>query len=256
MAAFAEDLQAQVLRLQISLYACRARLAEATDSEALHDLRIALRRLRSLLRPLRGVPACAELDQRAAALGRSSGPLRDLEVLLAQLRTLGLSEPLHRRLPRLQQGYAALLASAQLQSIFAVLDEWPEQWREAGESGEWRHLRRRVRRRLVKQQRLLAAALADPAHDRHRLRLLIKRVRYGADAYPRLGGLSAMGQAHLKQAQAALGDWHDRLQWLTCAEQEADLQPCVEAWRRAMRAAEEVADLALLELRADFPASS
>ena len=108
--AFTEDLQAQVLRLQINLYACRARLAAATDGEALHDVRIVLRKLRSLLRPLRDVPACDALQQRAAELGRLSGPLRDLEVLLAHLQTLGLRDALKRRQPRLDEGYAALLA--------------------------------------------------------------------------------------------------------------------------------------------------
>ena len=254
MASFGEGLQAQVLRLQINLYACRARLAAATDGEALHDLRIALRKLRSLLRPLRDVPACDELQQRAAELGRLSGPLRDLEVLLVHLQALGLRDAVNRRRPRLDEGYAALLASRELQALFTALDEWPAQWRQAEVDGELRGLRKRVRRRLAKQQRLLAAALVDPAHDRHRLRLLIKRVRYGAEAYPQSSGLSVGSQLHLKQAQTALGDWHDHLQWLTRAEQEVDLAPCVEGWRRAMQAAEQVADQALLVLQLDFPA--
>lgn len=256
MGGFAEQLLAQVLRLQITLYACRERLAAATDAEALHDLRIALRKLRSLLRPLRDVPACVALQQRAAEVGQLSGPLRDLEVLLAHLQSLDLREVLSVRRPRLLQGYAALLASAELQALFAALDEWPAQWRQAAADGGLSGARKRLRRRLAKQQRLLAAALADPAHDRHRLRLLIKRVRYGAEAYPQSSGLSAEIQAHLKQAQAALGDWHDHLQWLARAEQEADLLPCVEGWRRAMHAAEQVADQALLVLQADLPAPS
>lgn len=46
----------QIVALQVRLLACRERLAADTDSEALHDLRTTLRRLRSLLRPLRGLP--------------------------------------------------------------------------------------------------------------------------------------------------------------------------------------------------------
>ena len=49
----------QVIVQQVRLYACLARLREQTDAEALHDLRITLRRLRSLLRPLRREPLCA-----------------------------------------------------------------------------------------------------------------------------------------------------------------------------------------------------
>jgi CHAD domain-containing protein len=41
----------------------------------------------------------------------------------------------------------------------------------------------------AKQWKKLDEALHDPAHDRHRLRLLIKRVRYGIEAYPELDRL-------------------------------------------------------------------
>src|SRR5690606_29062791 len=48
-----DSLVASLLRLQIALLHARLRLAAGTDDEALHDLRIALQRLRSLLAPLR-----------------------------------------------------------------------------------------------------------------------------------------------------------------------------------------------------------
>jgi CHAD domain-containing protein len=252
MGRFIEDELQQVLRLQITLYACRERLLAATDPEALHDLRIALRKLRSLLRPLRGVEACDALQQQAAELGRISGPLRDLEVLLAHLRTLGMREAVNRRQSRLLEGYRALLADDPLPALFAALDQWPQAWRQAAADAELRGLAKRVRRRLAKQQRRLAEALVDPAHDRHRLRLLIKRVRYGAESYPKPSGLSAKTLARLKAAQSALGDWHDLLQWLLRAEEEADLAACVAAWRTALQAAERKADLALLALQEDF----
>ena len=44
----------QFLTLETALFHAYARLAARTDGEALHDLRINLRRLRSLLHPLRG----------------------------------------------------------------------------------------------------------------------------------------------------------------------------------------------------------
>ena len=252
MGRFIEGELQQVLRLQITLYACRERLLAATDPEALHDLRIALRKLRSLLQPLRGVEACEALQQQAAKLGRISGPLRDLEVLIAHLQSLGMHDAVSRRQSRLLDGYRALLADDPLPALFEALDQWPQSWRQAAADAELGGLAKRVKRRLAKQQRRLAEALIDPAHDRHRLRLLIKRVRYGAEAYPKRSGLSTKTLARLKAAQSALGDWHDRLQWLQRAEQEADLAACVDAWRTAMRAAEEKADLALLTLQEDF----
>nr|WP_242070876.1 MULTISPECIES: CHAD domain-containing protein [Pseudomonas] len=41
-----------------------------TDSEALHDLRIAVRRIRSLLRPMRALSEVAALNFAAAGVGR------------------------------------------------------------------------------------------------------------------------------------------------------------------------------------------
>jgi CHAD domain-containing protein len=248
MPGVAEDLLQQLLRLQVRLFACRARLQAATDGEALHDLRIALRQLRSLLRPLQRLPACAALQQRAAALGRLSGPLRDLEVLQAYLQSLGLAQAVQARQASLQQGYAALLGSEALRALLLELDDWPARWREAAAAGELRGLGKRIERRLDKQRRRLLEALLDPAHDRHRLRLLIKRVRYSAEAYPQLAGLQGDSQGRLKQAQSALGDWHDHWQWLLRAEQEPDLQVCVAQWQQAMQAAERRADQALDEL--------
>ena len=94
-------------------------------------------------------------------------------------------------------------------------------------------------------------ALKDPDHDRHRLRLLIKRVRYAAEAYPELDRLPANAMSRLKKAQAALGDWHDCWQWLAQAERQPDLQPCVAVWQRTMAKAEGQADRVLDKLRVD-----
>ncbi|MFP3449210.1 CHAD domain-containing protein, partial [Pseudomonas sp. SIMBA_067] len=87
--------------------------------------------------------------------------------------------------------------------------------------------RPRIEKRLAKQWQKLGDALKDPDHDRHRLRLLIKRVRYAAEAYPNLDKLPAKAMSRLKRAQSALGDWHDCWQWLAQAEHQSDLQPCV-----------------------------
>lgn len=252
MAALIDDLPAQVLGLQVRLYACCARLRAATDGEALHDLRIALRTLRSLLKPVAERAACAALQQRAAELGRLSGPLRDLEVLLAELQRRGAQSQLPARQVQLQQGYSTLLASPQLQALFAAFDDFPSRWYQAAAQGQLKGLSKRIGKRLAKQRRRLLAALADPEHDQHQLRLLIKRVRYGAEAYPRLAGLSRGHHAQLKAAQSALGDWHDHLQWLARAQAEADLAPYIESWQLALRAAEQRADQALLGLTSRF----
>lgn len=252
MQGLINQVQQHVLRIQVRLFACRERLLAHTDDEALHDLRIALRELRSLLRPLTAAPACADLQQRAAELGRLTGPLRDLEVLQGYLQQQGMHGAAQSRHALLLQGYSALLGSASLTQLLNALDEWPQQWREAAGSGELRGLHKRIKQRLGKDRKRLAKALLDPAHDRHRLRLLVKRLRYAAEAYPPLAGFSGRARMRLKHAQSALGDWHDHWQWLLRAEAEVDLQPCVAAWREAMQRAEQEADRALQRLAKDF----
>ena len=79
---------------------------------------------------------------------------------------------------------------------------------------------------------------------------MIKRVRYAAEAYPQLDKLPANAVPRLKKAQAVLGDWHDCLQWLAQAEQQADLQPCVAVWQRTLVKAEGESDRVLDKLSA------
>lgn len=245
MTAMFDGLRAEVLTLEVRILACRERLLVKTDSEALHDLRIALRRLRSLLRPLRSQAHCAQLEQATAALAQASGPLRDLEVLLAELQARGLGESQHQRRAQLDEGYARLLDGLALRRLLILLDAWPGDCREALRDGEWQVGGKQVRHYLGEQCKLLGTALRDPAHDRHRLRLLIKRLRYCAEAYPRQNHLSKPCFEALRAAQGALGDWHDRLQWLTRSEQERDLGPCAGAWREELAQAEGKSDRAL-----------
>lgn len=106
-------------------------------------------------------------------------------------------------------------------------------------------LDKRIDKRLVKQWRKLHDALQDPAHDRHRLRLLIKRARYGDEAYPQLDHAGKKLQRLLKKAQGDLGNWHDRLQWLLQVRDHADLAPCKVAWEQELHEAERKSDATL-----------
>lgn len=237
-----------VIRQSIALQSARARLEARTDAEALHDMRIAVRRLRSLLRPLPQLPHIAALAAAAKAFGQKSSALRDTEVLLQELHKHDRPRLIKPRRKRLEAGYDALLASPELALLQTTLDNWPNSYRVAVRHGELANLDAVIRKRLARQRRRLTKALRDPAHDRHRLRLLIKRVRYAGEAYPEQARLPARATKALKAAQTALGDWHDRLQWLSRAETEKDLQPLVERWRRELIAAERRGDRALLPL--------
>jgi hypothetical protein len=113
--------------------------------------------------------------------------------------------------------------------------------------GLLKDLGKRIEKRLDKQWKKLDEALHDPAHDRHRLRLLIKRVRYGIEAYPELDRLPKAALPRLKSAQSALGDWHDCVQWLAMAEQERICNPA-STWQTTMAKAEQRADRVLDKL--------
>jgi CHAD domain-containing protein len=243
-------LVAHVLGLEVRLLACQARLSARTDPEALHDLRTTVRRLRSLLRPLRGLPGVEQLEAAASRVGDLTTPLRDREVLAAYLLEHDQPEAAHRRMAQMAEAYPAVATSPEVAQLLMILDAFPRFLRASQRQGLLKGLRQRIEKRLAKQWKKLDQALHDPAHDRHRLRLLIKRVRYGIEAYPELDRLPKAAMPCLKSAQGALGDWHDCWQWLARAEQEADLQPCIADWKTAMAKAEGRADRVLDKLSA------
>ncbi|WP_131108391.1 CHAD domain-containing protein [Pseudomonas sp. Sample_10] len=251
MSAMVDRLVAHVLGLEVRLLACQARLTARTDPEALHDLRTTVRRLRSLLRPLRGLPGVEQLETAASAVGDLTTPWRDREVLAAYLLQHGQPDAAQRRLAQMADAYPAIASSAELAQLLVILDAFPRFLRASQRQGLLKGLGKRIEKRLGKQWKKLDQALHDPAHDRHRLRLLIKRVRYGIDAYPELDRLPKAAMPRLKSAQGALGDWHDCVQWLAMAEHETDLRPCVAGWHTAMAQAEQRADRVLDKLSAD-----
>jgi len=245
MSALVDELVAQVVSLEVRLLACHARVDALTDEEGLHDLRTTVRRLRSLLRPLRGLPGVEQVELAAQRVGNLTTPIRDREVLAAYLHRQGHHVAAARRTAQLSEDYWAVARSAELKQLFDMLDAFPRFLRASQHQGLLRKLRKRIEKRLDKQWEALDEALHDPLHDRHRLRLLIKRVRYAAEAYPQLNRLPAAAIKGLKSAQEALGDWHDCWQWLLRAEHEPDLQACITGWRRTMTLAESRADRVL-----------
>lgn len=248
-----DELIEHVVALETELRACSGRLEQRSDEEALHDLRVAVRRLRSILRPLRELPNINALEAVAAAVGHRSTPLRDTEVLIQELNARGLAKLSEPRKQELEAGYDALLASPEWLLLRNALAAWPAVCREVEREGALKGLRKHIRKALAKQQRKLSKELRDPAHDRHRLRVRIKRVRYADEVYPELSDLPDKVPKRLKAAQSALGDWHDCVQWLHRAEQDTDLQPLCAAWRQVLADAEQRSDQALEPLLKVFP---
>jgi CHAD domain-containing protein len=168
--------------------------------------------------------------------------------LAAYLLAHGQAGAAKHRMVQMAQAYPAVAGSPELAQLLMILDAFPRFLRASQHQSLLKRLRARIEKRLAKQWEALDVALHDPAHDRHRLRLLIKRVRYAIEAYPELDRLPEAAMPRLKSAQEALGDWHDCWQWLARAEHEPDLLPCVAVWRVTMAEAEGRADRVLDKL--------
>lgn len=177
-------------------------VADAGDAEALHQCRVALRRLRAALSLFRRLVA----DDRFEALRRALrdtaselGPARELDVLTAAVERHGeddlpvdrlqaLAEAIEKARVRAYDKAAQLLSGADFQQLLFATAHWIEAgaWREAA-SAELRtmpverfgaDILRRRRRKLRKAARHLADM--DVA-ERHRLRIQVKKLRYATD---------------------------------------------------------------------------
>lgn len=221
--------------LQQALGSRLENLRQAPAPETLHDLRVALRRLRALLRPLARQAAVAPLDALAARVLARTAPLRDLEVLAGELERHRCASAARRRRAALQEGLLALLAGKPLARLQARLATG-EPLLAPRDLPRRRELERRSRRTLARHLARLRRDLALAPPQWHLLRLDVKRLRYQLDAETLPDGVAWPGL--LAQAQDLLGDWHDRSLWLARAASEPDLARCVRRWRREQEALE------------------
>ncbi len=204
--------------------ACR-RLADGEDDEALHDFRVALRRLRSFIRAYkRNLPIGKRLRRSIGDLTAHTGGARDAQVTIAWL---------HANRRRLSQrslpGYYWLLGK---------LEGTVEQRGNGGltsAADQWQRIRTKLLRQLDKKTpaRKHAPTFADASADlieahlqdleqaleqlaghsdpalAHRARITGKRLRYLVETFKE----SAHAQkavAWLKQLQDDIGELHDR----------------------------------------------
>ena len=254
--SFVDKFVAEILTLQVALYHSHARLEARTDSEALHDLRISVRRIRSLLRPMRSMSEVTPLNNAAAEVGRLTTPARDLEVLIEELEERGFPDQAQFRKAHLDSDYSKILKSPGLKNLFIHLDEWPATFRSAEVNGGLKHVQPQIEKALTKQIDRLHAAVDDAESDRHELRILVKRTRYLTEAFPKLSPLSGKAASSLKALQSALGDWHDHYQWCQKASVESDLHPLEEVWQGCAASALEKAEAQLADLARLLPKSS
>lgn len=202
------------------------------DTEFLHDLRVAVRRARTLMGQLPGVfpkRTARRLRQDLGALGDLTNRLRDLDVLALQREDYLAALPavarpdVEQTFRRLQTERGAahhrLIAAWQARRCETVLERWhavATGRTDAGPRGG-RSLRKFVRGRVRKQCR----RLVDPQQGRvldagdvrqvHRLRIEGKKLRYLFECFASVlpPDRTAESIRRLKVLQDALGDLHD-----------------------------------------------
>ena len=193
------------------------------DAEALHQMRVATRRSRALLRAARGLVAAWWAEPLRAELkwlGGLLGPVRDLDVLLEHLddeaATLeGEDAAAFRRLRKRlaaerDADRAALLEAMGTARYFRILDTLEGAAKApAGESEtSLTEIAEAAFRRLRKAVKALPAKPTDD--ELHAVRIETKRARYAAElAAPALGKAGAKLLDRAKEVQDVIGEHQD-----------------------------------------------
>jgi CHAD domain-containing protein len=212
-------------------------LASGDDEEAVHDLRVALRRMRTVLEVGRSVLGRFYADEVRRALRevmRATGDLRDEEVLLALIGSLGVEHPdvatwlqaRRRRERRLRRALFRAVRNGELEHGCGLLEALllfridPDRDR---------RLTKFARRAVEGARRDVDRRRDAPLHDvdaLHRLRIAYKRLRYTvdtfADALPT--DLAALSQPAAR-FQGRLGDLHDVDVAVGCVRRARALSP-------------------------------
>jgi CHAD domain-containing protein len=195
-----------------------------TDSEELHQMRVATRRLRAFLRaagPLLDQEWAGELRAELAWLGGVLGAVRDLDVLVERLRedAAGLDAAEQRALRRLfrllegerdehRERLLEALRSERYLQLLARLEAAAESPRLTGEETPLRSIAAGEFKRLRKAVRALPA---DPTDEElHEVRIKGKRARYAAElAGGMVGNRATRFIQEAKSFQDVLGEHQD-----------------------------------------------
>ena len=149
------------------------------DPEYLHQLRVGMRRLRSLFGAFRALePKTAPIRRRLRAFNAVLGEARDWDVL-ARSRV-----PVPPAGRKARERARALVASAAFNQALVRILRWVDEapWRTSNEplAAFAAESLERLHRKTMKTARRMKWSEAD---DRHALRIRVKRLRYASDAF-------------------------------------------------------------------------
>jgi CHAD domain-containing protein len=193
-------------------------VSSSPDPDAVHDLRVAIRRCRSVAAVLQEVdpdPAWQEMRDVPKRLFRKLGELRDAQVMNEWIKQLSApDDPLHAQLHNAFQTNEPDLRQTALRAV------------EKFDAKSWKRLERKLRKRahLVRGGSLAAQCLAverfeeardlharaqrtDKPKTWHELRIGVKRLRYTVENL--LPELYNIWSDNLKRLQDLLGEVHD-----------------------------------------------
>lgn len=201
----------------------RLRLENPDDTEALHDLRIALRQLRSLLRGLSRLPDGKSLLPLSAHLGElanAGNAWRDREV---RLEILGLAAQhadtkrfaawRQREARALAEGRLGLLSlTADIEALLSDIVVTARTPLKAGGKSLLATLRQALKQTRVRYRQARQNWRQQPDSDEaaHRVRLLAKRLRYQSELWGDLLGKRWLARGlRAKAMQNRLGEARD-----------------------------------------------
>jgi CHAD domain-containing protein len=216
--------------------AAAARLSHDVEPEALHDFRVAIRRLRVTLRgyPRLGERLSTKQRRRLRKLARLSNPARDTEVQIAWFRerttqfTRGERAALGRLRARLGARRRRELASIQrtLQRWFAKLErKLRRRLREMSSGQHDAPFRAAAAATLAQQATELSSRLRDAlpaasAADLHMTRIAAKRLRYLLEPIATAVTGGKVTVQRLKALQEILGELTDGHELATALDEE------------------------------------
>lgn len=217
------------------------------DAEAVHQFRVATRRLRADLRTFRFAlddVATSAMRDELNWIGGGLGPVRDLDVLGERIATnarslpevdraeiVAVSDLLDRKRSLARDRALEALTSVRYDRLLETLVGFADQpplstsSKSAGRSATSR-AGKLVRRRWKQLSAAVDAAGPEPSDEQlHRIRLAAKRCRYAADAVvPVVGRPARRFAARIEHVQGVLGDYHDSVvadAWLRDAATDA-----------------------------------
>jgi triphosphatase len=183
------------------------------DPEYLHQWRVGLRRLRSLLRLGRdaGYPELAQYLRHLRPLAEASGDVRDWDVFLGAVtgpeaqRAAEARHQAHRRLSRL------LRAKDYDRDMLALIARLIALTRQSSGRPLTVAVRKLLRRQLAAVLRHAGQPAWSPVDRLHRLRIRVKRLRYTLEFFRDFFEAAHSRPLHeaLQRLQDILGDMHD-----------------------------------------------